>query len=337
MKRWLKVSYKTVIQLLIGVTVLWVLVQIVGQDKLFYSLTKLDPLLVILAAAFFIVASLFVSLALYIPLKSSSSTVSSPKVILASFAGQLLSDLTPSRSGYFLTPFLLKGLAEVPLSQGLMSVLATGAINSIVKVLLCCIALIYFIRLAPLDPVIVNVLPISLIVLLAGGIFLLLVIMEKRMVNIIKKLEKIPLLSKWIGRFVGVLEKVQVECRKSKRALIMVGTLILLSVIANAAALKFVSLSLQLHNPPGFIDFLFMVSIGSALMYLPVTIAGLGVQEAGYVIILQTVFKIPMSEALAFALIARALFTGTDIIGIFPLLKIGLKVDYDSSSIQQQL
>ena len=80
-----------------------------------------------------------------------------------------------------------------------------------------------------------------------------------------------------------------------------------------------------------------MVSIGSALMYLPVTIAGLGVQEAGYVIILQTVFKIPMSEALAFALIARALFTGTDIIGIFPLLKIGLKVDYDSSSIQQQL
>jgi uncharacterized membrane protein YbhN (UPF0104 family) len=59
-------------------------------------------------------------------------------------------------------------------------------------------------------------------------------------------------------------------------------------------------------------------------MYIPVTIAGLGVQETGYVLLL-TSLGMPFDTAVAFALLARVLFTGTDIIGLPALMKVGFK------------
>jgi hypothetical protein len=68
--------------------------------------------------------------------------------------------------------------------------------------------------------------------------------------------------------------------------------------------------------------------VASALTYIALTIAGLGVQEAGYVL-LHILLALPLStinpRLVAFALITRALFTGTDIISFSSLLKVGSK------------
>jgi hypothetical protein len=82
-----------------------------------------------------------------------------------------------------------------------------------------------------------------------------------------------------------------------------------------------------------------MASFASALTYVPITIAGLGVQETGYVILLSLLLGLPISvvdpRLLAFALITRALFTGTDIIGLSPLIKVGITPENSATPSRQ--
>jgi hypothetical protein len=153
---------------------------------------------------------------------------------------------------------------------------------------------------------------------------------ERRLSKLVVKFEGLPLVGKRLHKFTEMFSNVQEEGRKIKRSLIGVAVLILLSVMGNAIALNIIFSGLW-HNSLSLLDFFFMASIASALTYVPITIAGLGVQEAGYVILLSLLLGIPINPShiepklVAFALITRALFTGTDIIGVSPLLKVGLK------------
>lgn len=314
---------KILVQLAIGVAIIFWLLQMVDLSKVYEKISEVNPLNIVTAATLFIVASTFVAFALYAPLKRSHPNASLRKVVMASFAGQLLSDVTPVRSGYFLTPFVLNKLADIPIERTMISVLTTGGVNSLVKVILCLIGIVYFVRFLPLDPMIVNALLIGASLLLVAGSFLLLLMWEKRLVKLVKAFEKLPLIGKRVHKFTEMFINVQNEGQKIKGSLLSVAVLILLSVIANATALYFISVALW-HNPPSLIDFFFMASLASALMYIPISIAGLGVQETGYVVFLQLLGMKP-EVAVAFALIARALFTGTDIIGVGALIKTGFK------------
>jgi uncharacterized membrane protein YbhN (UPF0104 family) len=124
-------------------------------------------------------------------------------------------------------------------------------------------------------------------------------------------------------KLVEMLGRIQKGGVNIKKQFPQIALLILLSIIANATALKFISNSLGFGSP-SLIEFLFITTIVSSLMYIPFTIAGLGVQETGYVLLL-TLLGMPFETAVAFALLARALFTGTDIIGLPALIILGLK------------
>ncbi len=280
--------------------------------------------------ALFVVSSVFVGFALYAPLRHSNPTASIRKVVMASFAGQLLSDVTPVRSGYFLTPIFLDKLAGISLEQGMTGVLATGGINAFVKAVICLIGLGYFISFLPLQAVVINSLLVGVAVLLIAGTFLLFLMWDNRLSKLVVKLERIPLVGSRLHSLTDMFTNVQKEGRKIRRPLIIVAILILLSLIVNATALYFVFNGIW-HSSLSILDFFLMASFASALTYIPITIAGLGVQEAGYVLLLQLLLGLPLAtidpRLVAFALITRALFTGTDIIGIGPLLKVGLKRD----------
>jgi uncharacterized membrane protein YbhN (UPF0104 family) len=282
------------------------------------------------AAALFIVSSAAVGFALYAPLRHFNPTVSIRKVVMASFAGQLLSDVTPVRSGYFLTPIFLNKLAGIPLEQGMTGVLATGGINAFVKAVICLIGLGYFISFLPLQAVVINSLLVGVAILLIAGTFLLFLMWDNRLSNLVVKLERIPLVGSRLHSLTDMFANVQKEGRKIRRPLIIVAILILVSLIVNATALYFIFNGIW-HSSLSILDFFLMASFASALTYIPITIAGLGVQEAGYVLLLQLLLGLPLAtidpRLVAFALITRALFTGTDIIGIGPLLKAGLKRD----------
>ncbi len=319
---------KIVIQLIVGVAILLWLLQLANSSEVFASILQFNFINLIGAVAFFITASTFVALALCTALRRSNQTAPLRKMIMASFAGQLLSDVTPVRSGYFLTPVFLNQLADIPVEQGMTGVLATGGVNSLVKVAICLVGLGYFASYLPLPAEITNALLFGVTVLLIAGAFLLLLIWERRLSKVAANFERIPLIGKRLSKFTEMFSNVQEEGRKIRGSLIFVAALVLLSILANATALYFIFYGVwypSLH----LLDFFFIAAFASVLTYIPITIAGLGVQEASYVLLLHILLRLPLSSInprlVAFALITRALFTGTDIIGVTPLLKAGSK------------
>ncbi len=321
---------KIVIQLIVGIAILLWLLQLANSSEVFATILQFNPINLIGAVAFFITASTFVALALCITLRRSNPDAPLRHMIMASFAGQLLSDVTPVRSGYFLTPVFLKQLASIPVEKGMSGVLATGGINSFVKVAICLVGLGYFASYLPLPAEITNALLVGVIVLLIAGALLLLIMWDRRLSKLVAKFERIPLVGKRLSKFTEMFSNVQNEGRKIRYSLIFVAALILLSILANATALFFVFYGVWRYSTTvHLLDFFFIAAFASVLTYIPITIAGLGVQEAGYVLLLHIFLGMPLStinpRLVAFALITRALFTGTDIIGSSPLLKAGLK------------
>lgn len=320
---------KLLIQLIVGIAILAWLLQMANLKDVLAILPQINPLNLIVAACLFLTASMFVALALYAPLRCSNPKLSLQKVVMASFAGQLLSDITPVRSGYFLTPLFLNSLADVPFEQGMTGVFTTGGINAVVKVAICLIGMAYFASFLPLSTEIINTITAGVLILLVGGGLLLLIMWGKHFSNVVIKLEKFPLVGGKIEGLTKIFNSIQKESRKIKSSFVSVALFVFLSLLCNATALYFIFNGLWNCNL-GLIDFFFTASIASTLTYVPITIAGLGVQEAGYVILLSLLLKLPINpnfidpRLVAFALITRALFTGTDVVGVGPLLKIGV-------------
>ncbi|MEM4483425.1 MAG: lysylphosphatidylglycerol synthase transmembrane domain-containing protein [Candidatus Methanomethylicia archaeon] len=308
------------IQFTIGIAILLWLLSLADLNKVFSILTTVNILNLVLASAFFIVASTFVALSLYISLKPFNSTISMNKTILASFAGQLLSDITPARSGYFATPLILNKLCNLSIGEGITGVFITGITNSIIKVVFAVLGILYFIRFLPIHPSLINSIIISVIILIIGSIILLILTLEKSTLKIISIFERFPFIRRIVFKTSELISQIQYEIKKTKRVIHHVTLLMLLSLIANATALYIIYNTLWLGDIT-LIDFIFIAAIVSTLMYLPITISGLGVQETGYIILL-TLFGTPLEIALIFSLIVRLLFTGTDIIGVPTLIKL---------------
>ncbi len=304
------------------------MLQVANISDTFNAILQVNTVNLACAVALFVTASVLVALALYVPLRKTNSSTSVSKVVMASFGGQLLSDVTPARSGYFLTPILINRLAGIPIEQGMTGVLATGAINAFVKAVVCLAGLGYFISFLPLPAAVVDSLLVGVGVLLVAGTFLFLLMWEKRMTGMVAKIEKLPLVGKKLHSFTDMFANVQQQSPKVKRSLAVVAPLILLSIAVNATALYFIFSGLWSGGSLNLLDFFLIASFASALTYVPITIAGLGVQEAGYVLLLQLLLGLPLTsidpKLLAFAFITRILFTGTDIIGLSPLIKVGL-------------
>lgn len=315
--------HKIFIQLAVGLAILVFLLQMANATKVLSCISMANALYMFMAALAFITASTMVALAFFVSLKRTGVKTRMSNAILASFGGQLLSDITPARSGYFLTSFILNRIDGTPNSSGMACVVTTGAMNFLVKATLSLVSLIYFVRILPIGSTLVNSLIIGILILAGGGIGLLALLWGKRLPGFLKKLEKIPIAGNLINRIIDVLNDLQEEAMKARSSLISVAFLILLSVIANSAALYFISKSLG-ENSPTLLDFVFIASLVSAFNFIPITVAGLGIQETGYVILLGFM-GVSIEKAVAFTLINRLLFLTTDMIGLIPLFKIGFK------------
>jgi len=123
------------IQLVIGTAVLLWLLQLADATKVLTSISTANSLYIFAAAIAFVTASTMVALALFVSLKRIGVKTRMSDAILASFGGQLLSDITPARSGYFLTSFILNKMDGTPNKSGMACVVTAGAMNFFVKAL----------------------------------------------------------------------------------------------------------------------------------------------------------------------------------------------------------
>jgi len=246
--------------------------------------------------------------------------------MLANFGGQLLSDVTPAKSGYFATPLLLNQLRAVPIEKGLMSVMAVGAGNFFVKAIVSSLALLYFLYRIPaqvMDSTITNALIVGIAILLVGGVALTVLVWTNYFSGLLQRLCRLPL----IGKVIRKLDEIRSLFSKDKAAMRKSLPAIVASVLGSVI-FSGISLYLLAHaigmTEPTLVDYLFMGPLTAAFMYVPITFAGLGLQEAAYVFLLTGISSeatVILPFAVTFALLIRLIATTTDLIGLPPLLK----------------
>ena len=311
----------------VGIIILILLFRNVNLNEAYDLLSKINLPLLASSIIFFILSSLAMGFALQGALRATNAAPPISTTQLANFGGQLLSDVTPAKSGYFATPVLLNQLNNVPIEKGLISVMSVGALNFFVKAGFSIIALFYFIDRISINPAMTYALLVGIALLLAGGTALAILVWTNHLSNLFKKLNNLPLLGRVVKRLDSIrilFANDQTALRKSTKTIV---TSIVASIIFSGISLYLVANALNL-NQPAFQDLFFMGPLTAVFMYVPVTFAGLGLQEAAYAFLLTSIGA-PIESALTFALIVRLIATATDLIGLPPLLTAGTRLLYN--------
>lgn len=312
------------IQVAVSILLLIFLFQNVNLTETYKILSSVNLPVLAVSIVFFILSSFAIGFALHGALKATGSAPPLRITQLANFGGQLLSDVTPAKSGYFATPVLLNQLKAVPIEKGLMSVMSVGAVNFFVKAAFSTAALIYFLNRITMETTMMNGLLIGISILLVGGIGLTVIVWTNYLSSLLQKLSKLPL----IGSLIRKLGSIRAMFAKDKTALRKSAKTSTASVIASillsAISLYLLAQAIGLTQPT-FQDLLFMGPLTAVFMYVPLTFAGLGIQEAAYTFLLTSIGA-PLETALTFALLVRLIATTTDLIGLPPLIKTGTGV-----------
>ncbi len=314
------------VQVAVSILLLYLLFQNVNLAQAQQILTTTNLPLLAVTVVFFILSSFAIGIGLQSALKAADAAPPFKSTMLANFGGQLLSDVTPAKSGYFATPLLLNQLEAVPIEKGLMSVMAVGAGNFFVKAIVSSLALLYFLYRIPatiMDSTITNALIVGIVILLVCGVGLTVLVWTNYFSGLLQKLGRMPL----IGQLIKKLEEVRIMFAKDKvamrRSLKVIVASVLGSVVFSGISLFLLAQAIGMTEPT-LVDFLFMGPLTAAFMYVPITFAGLGLQEAAYVFLLSGISAQPaliLPFAVTFALLVRLIAVTTDLVGLPPLLK----------------
>jgi uncharacterized protein (TIRG00374 family) len=319
------------IQAAVSILLLYLLFQNVNLTQAQHIIEATNIPLLAVSVVFFILSSFAIGLALQSALKATGAAPPFRSTMLANFGGQLLSDVTPAKSGYFATPVLLNQLKAVPIEKGFMSVMAVGAGNFFVKATFSSLALLYFLYRIPatlMDSSITNALIVGIIILLVCGVGLTILVWTNYFSGLLEKLCRLPLVGKLVHKlqeFRTMFSKDKAAMRKSLKVIV---ASVLGSVLFSGISLFILAQAIGMTEPT-LLDFLFMGPLTAAFMYVPITFAGLGLQEAAYVFLLSGISASPetiLPFAVTFALLVRIIAVTTDLIGLPPLLQTSDKL-----------
>lgn len=332
--KWSQKSRRAVIlpiQVAVSILLLYLLFQNVNIAQAEQILAATNMPILVVSVVFFILSSFAIGIALQSALKATDSAPPFGSTMLANFGGQLLSDVTPAKSGYFATPVLLNQLKAVPIEKGFMSVMAVGAGNFFVKATVSSLALLYFLYRIPasvMDSSITNALIVGIVILLVCGVGLTVLVWTSYFSGLLQSLSRLPL----VGQVIKKLQEIRTMFSKDKtamrRSLKVIVVSVLGSVLFSGISLFILAQAIGMTEPT-LLDFLFMGPLTAAFMYVPITFAGLGLQEAAYVFLIGGISTSPetiLPFAVTFALLVRLIAVTTDLIGLPPLLKTSDKL-----------
>jgi len=295
-----------VAQYFAGIAILaFLLYSIKGDLK---NLRMVDLRLFLLSIFMYDLLNVVLSYRVYYLLKKIGYRTKLSCVFLANLGGMVAGDATPGRSGYVLTAKLLDRCG-VPASDGMAAVIAPQGIDFIVKGVGASLAIVILGFSNPLA---------GLVVVAVGGIILAFIWYEKS-IHFAKKLAPNFVLSildkSGISGIVSGMVKSGVETRRFAPQILM---LCLFGWIFVGAQWMFVGHSCGVLFPV-YVYFLLQPLI-SALMFVPVTPAGLGIMESGAVVVLYAL-GIPPAKAAVFAILIRLSCVLADLPGVVAWLK----------------
>jgi uncharacterized protein (TIRG00374 family) len=322
---------RILIQIVFMIAIFAALLWYVGVDSLYKALLniKIEYLLVAFACYFGI--NLLFTVRLRRVLGKEGIKTSFGKTLLAQYAGMLTSDVTPGRSGYILTPLYLRD-QDVPTSKSLSGILSIQTIEFLAKVAGGIGAVIFLIQVVPatswqhfqevtrINGLVLAGLGIGL--MLVGAILLAAITWSKRALKLFNRVASWRFFKRFTGGLLGKLEEFSESSEKNRKAipeivLLTIGCWILKGFEWYFLALA-IGLTLGLSPVLTWLALFLIHPLVTALAFVPITPAGIGVQEFGIVGIIGLLVTSPLlgGTIAAFALLARGLLVVEDLAGV---------------------
>ena len=256
------------------------------------------------------------------------------KTLLAQYAGMLTSDVTPGRSGYILTPVYLRD-QEVPTSKGISSVLGIQTFEFLIKVVGGVGAVILLVTTVPASTwntifptqvaginmgLLLAILGISLMTV--GAAVLAAFTWSKRAISIFDKIANWKYIKRFTGGLIGKLEEYKESSSSTSKAIPEIIVLSVACWILKGFEWWFLGYALGISQLTGawWLAFFLIHPLVTALAFIPITPAGIGVQEFGIVGILG-LLGVAAPLATVFALLARGLLIFEDLAGVPQIVK----------------
>jgi uncharacterized protein (TIRG00374 family) len=330
-KSGIKRFLKPVVQIVFMVAIFSALLWYIGLDSLYQALLTIKVDYLLFAFLMYFSINVLFTIRLQRVLSKKGVKTKFGKTLLAQFGGMLTSDVTPGRSGYILTPVYLRD-QDVPSSKSLSAVLGIQTIEFLVKVAGGVGAVILLVETVPtvmwdkLFPQTIAGINIGLIVaglgialMLVGALVLAAFTWSERAIGLFNRLANWRFIKRFAGGIMGKLEEYKESSHSTQQVIPEILGITMLCWIFKGFEWYFLGLALGITNVT-WIAFFLIHPLVTALAFVPITPAGIGVQEFGIIGILG-LLGVPVATAGAFAIVARGLLIIEDLIGIPQIVK----------------
>lgn len=300
------------IQIIIGISIIAFILNKLGLHEVFIVLKKTDMFYFVLACLSYLFLNLILASRLSYLLTKTGHEIKFRDVFLSHMGGMIIGDLTPGRSGYFLTPSILKKKAGIPITEGMACIFAPQGIEFILKVAGAIAAIIYLSYYLNIEKNFIIYSGIGSVILLIVGILMLLVSWNNEKMTS-KFLGKIPFLNK----FTGNLSSFKDRSILIKNSLNMILMLYLIGWLF--AALQWYLLGKAIGIDISFFSFFLLHPLITILMFVPLSPAGLGLMEGGIILVF-SFFGVSPALGMVFSVLVRISILVVDLIGLKTVL-----------------
>ena len=306
----------TLVRLLIGVTILALVIWYSKPVDLWSIITGAAVGWLVLAIAVHIVATSVTALRmaylagrldLFVPM------------FKANLGGMLLADVTPGRAGYFVTPVIVNRECPEMKTGHILNVMFFGQVfDFLLRAVLLVTAMftIFYALGVSQNLYLYAVLSLGLVVVLVIGFAVLAFGKIPRFV--VPLVERVQFLSKLYAEYSKYIGSTGYTAKKSVVAFLIT----ILGWLITALRWIIVGQALGLDLP--IVWYLFLFPALTAVSFIPVSLAGLGIVEGGFALVFSVLGR-PIEDGLAFALVDRTIALIGDMFGLPFATKLGLK------------
>ena len=307
-------------QVLIGLLLMvYIVVCRLEVDEILSLIAKTRITYFALAALSYFTLDAVLSYRLFYLLHEIGYGVGYLRVLVSHLGGMLIGDVTPGRSGYFLTPVFLKRIGGVRASDAMACIFAPQGLEFLLKVGGALAAIIYLIVKVKIDHLTSLTLWVAIsLLVLVGGLMLGVAWLDESYTG--RLFGRIPVLKRFNEQFL-TFKGSSIRIRKNIKiivALYMVGWII--------SGLQWYLIGRAIDLSVTYLEFFLLHPLLTTLMFLPATPAGLGIMESGTVIAL-SLLGISPTTGFTFALLVRANILLTDAVGITAFIHTPLDLE----------
>ena len=307
-----------VLQALLGIAILVLLFWQVGWQDFLGAIVNIEITLFILALVFYAIDNLVLAFRYHFVLKYMDIKVPFLQVFLCHLGGMLYSDVTPGRVGYFTVPYFLKKRANVPYSSSLSAIIGLQSLEFFIKVFGCGVGLV-FIGFNIENQILFIILLVGTIFLFIVAVILGIIVWSEKAEGLVQWLCKIPLIGKILAKLLPKFSDFQQQGQKIKPVIPHAIVFTSVSWLLKGLQWYLIALSLNITGISYF-GFVMIHPLLTALSFVPITPAGLGLQESGIVIIFTLVFGQEAASSSAFSILVRFYAILVDLAGILVFL-----------------